>query len=78
MINLNSKIYSVHTKIYLPATSKLKNIIKHVVYSTSKSKSTVFYHHHLGILHSFTFHQLSAYNGSHLILEQGVLLSVPH
>ena len=41
--------------MYLSATDKLENIIKHAVYSTLKSKLTVFYRS----LHSHPFHQLS-------------------
>ena len=37
------------------------------------------YCHHIGFLHSLSFHQLSPHklnNGSHLMLERGILLSV--
>ena len=41
--------------MYSPATSKLKNVLKHVVYSTLKSKSMVFYHRYLTICILFDF-----------------------
>ena len=57
-MNLKSKMYSLHTMIYLPATEELTNITKHAVYSTLKFKSTAFdQRHNLGffcILFYFT------------------------
>ena len=53
---MENKIYVLHSKTYLPTTLKLKYVIKHVVYSTLKSKLTVFHHHHLVFLwHSLPF-----------------------
>ena len=55
--------------MYLPATYKLKNLIKHVVYSNLNLKLMVFYCCPLGFLHSLAFHQLSALILNELILE---------
>ena len=47
----------------LPAIFVLKNIIKYVVWSIFKLKSTAFYSHHLVFLHSLQFHQLCVDKG---------------
>ena len=74
-------MYSFLITIYFPATSKLKNIIKLVVYSTLKSKLMPFFCHHLDFLHSFPFHQPSSpkpNKASHLLLEPRIPLPVPY
>ena len=71
----------MHSKIYLPATIKLKYTRTYAVYSTLKPKS-MFYHGHLGGF-SFAFsliHQLSSYRvnkGSYLMMGPGILLPLP-
>ena len=70
--------------MYLPATFKLKYLIKCAVYSTLKWKSTTFYCHHTGggfFFFAFSsIHQLSpdrVNKGSHLMVEPGILLPLP-
>ena len=71
----------MHSKICLPETLKLNYvIIKHAIYSTLKSKSSMLYCCHLGLLHSLPFHKLSPYKhnkGSYLMVEPGILFPLP-
>ena len=67
----------MHSKIYLPATFKLKYAIKYAHYSTLKSKSMAFYHCHHGLTAFSSIHQLCPHRvskGSHLMVEPGILL----
>ena len=75
-----SKIYSLHSKIYLPAISKFNSVLQHAVYSTLKSKSMAFYYRHIGFLHSHPFYQLTPHRvnmGNDLMVETGILLPLP-
>ena len=70
----------MHRKIYLPATVKLNGVRKYAVYSTLKSKSTLFYRCHLGCFAFASIHQLSSHRvnkASHLMVEPGILLPFP-
>ena len=56
IINLKSKVYSMHSNIYVPAHFKLKYVIKYTVNLSLKSKLMVFYHCHLWVFfHSLPF-----------------------
>ena len=55
-VNLKKKIYSLNSKLYLPAMYKVKYVIRYAAYSTLKSKSMMFCCHHIVFfLHSLPF-----------------------